>query len=125
MKYKGKEIRVILSKEAQTQYDELKAAVEKEIKDGITKSFNQQLLKSIDNKIAYLKMNPVAGESAQKPLPEMLVQKYGISNLWIMDLINYWRLLYTLKSNEVEIISFVLEWMNHGDYNKLFGRKRR
>lgn len=123
MKYKGKEIKVVLSKEAQSQYDELKAIVEKERKEGITKSFDQQLLKSIDTKIAYLKMNPVAGDSAQKPLPNELIQKYGINNLWIMDLVNYWRLLYTLKSNEVEIISLVLEWMNHDKYNKLFGRK--
>jgi len=81
MKYKGRDIRVILSKEAQDQYDELKALADKEQKEGISKSFNQQLLKSIENKFAYLKMNPVAGESAQKPLPKEFVMKYRINNL--------------------------------------------
>lgn len=69
MKYKGREIKTVLSKEAEKQYDELKAAVKKERNEGITKSFNQQLLKSIESKLEYLKLNPVAGENAQKPLP--------------------------------------------------------
>ena len=69
MKFKGKEVRVILSKNATKEYDELKALVDKEQKEGIKNSFNQQLLKSIDAKIQYLKMNPLSGDHAQKPLP--------------------------------------------------------
>ncbi len=125
MKYKGKEIRVVLSAEAQKQYDELKEEVEKEKREGVKSSFNQQLLKSLENKIEYLKMNPVAGDNAQKPLPKELITKYDINNLWIIDLVNYWRMLYTLKPYEVEIVAFILCWMDHGKYNKLFGRKGR
>ncbi|MFH0836700.1 MAG: hypothetical protein V1870_01080 [Candidatus Aenigmatarchaeota archaeon] len=123
MTYRGKNTRVFLSKDAQKQYDELKVVVERELKEEITKSFNQQLLKSIDNKIAYLKMNPVAGDHAQKPLPKELVSIYDINNLWIIDLVGYWRMFYTLKPNEVEIIALILEWMDHDKYNKMFGRK--
>ncbi len=125
MKYKEREIRVYLSEDAQKQYDELEALVKKERKDGISKSFNQQLLKSIDKKLGYLRMNPVAGESAQKPLPREFVMRYGINNLWIIDLVNYWRMFYTLKPNEIEIIALVLEWMNHNKYNRVFGRKKK
>ena len=85
MKFRGKEVKVILSKEAKQQYDELKLLVSKEQKEGVKSSFNQQLLKSIDNKIEYLKMNPLAGDHAQKPIPFNLVQKYGINNLWIIQ----------------------------------------
>ena len=123
MKFRGKEIRIFLSKDAQKQYDELKADVEKEIKEGIAKSFNQQLLKSIDNKIEYLKTNPIAGDHAQKPLPKELIVKYDINNLWIIDLVGYWRMFYTLKPNEIEIIALILEWMDHDKYNKILGRE--
>ena len=125
MKFKGKEVRVILSKNATKEYDELKALVDKEQKEGIKNSFNQQLLKSIDAKIQYLKMNPLAGDHAQKPLPAYLVQKFDINNLWIIDLVGYWRMLYTLRTDEVEITSFILEWMDHEKYDKVFGRKKK
>lgn len=72
MKFRGKEVKVTLSKEATQQYDELKSIVSKEQKQGINNSFNQQLLKSIDNKINYLKTNPLAGDHAQKPLHPIL-----------------------------------------------------
>jgi hypothetical protein len=73
MRFRGKEVRVILSKNATQEYDELKILAEKEQKEGIKNSFNQQLLKSIDAKIQYLKMNPLAGDHAQKPLPDYLI----------------------------------------------------
>ena len=125
MKFRGKEVQVVLSKEAKREYDELKILVEEEQKKGATNSFNQQLLKSIDNKIEYLKMNPLAGDHAQKPLPSNLVSKYDINNLWIIDLVGYWRMLYTLNTSEVEIISLILEWMGHDKYDKTFGRAKR
>jgi hypothetical protein len=125
MKFRGKEVRVILSKNATHEYDELKILVEKEQKDGISNSLNQQLLKSIDAKIQYLKMNPLAGDHAQKPLPEKFVKEYDINNLWIIDLVGYWRMLYTLRTEEVEIVSLILEWIDHEKYDKIFSRKKK
>lgn len=125
MKFRGKEVRVVLSKEAKQEYDELKNLISEEKKKGMENSFNKQLLKSIDSKIEYLKMNPLAGDHAQKPLPSNLVSKYDINNLWIIDLVGYWRMLYTLHTSEVEIISLILEWMNHNKYDKTFGRKKK
>ena len=125
MKFRGKEVRVVLSKEAKQDYDELKGIASEEQKKGMANSFNQQLLKSIDNKIDYLKMNPLAGDHAQKPLPPGLVSKYEINNLWIIDLVGYWRMLYTLHTSEVEIISLILEWIHHDKYDNTFGRKKR
>ena len=125
MKFHWKEVRVILSKNATQEYDELKILAENEQKNGINNSFNQQLLKSIDAKIEYLKMNPLAGDHAQKPLPEKFVNEYDINNLWIIDLVGYWRMLYTLRTDEVEIVSLILEWINHEKYDKIFGRKKK
>ncbi len=125
MKSTKRKIVTILSKDAAKQYDELKLISESERKQGIMNSFNQQLLKSIDQKISYLKTNPLAGDHAQQPLPCELVDKYGINNLWIIDLVNYWRMFYTLKPDKVEIIALVLDWVDHERYNKMFGRKSR
>ncbi len=33
---------------------------------------------------------------------------------------NAWRLLYTIETNEIRIVSIILEWMNHKDYEKRF-----
>jgi len=50
MKFRGKEVRVVLSKGAKLQYDELKNISLEEQKKGTKNSFNKQLLKSIENK---------------------------------------------------------------------------
>ncbi len=42
-------------------------------------------------------------------------------NLWKYNLPDAWRLIYTIKSpNKIEIISVILEWMNHKDYERKF-----
>jgi hypothetical protein len=49
------------------------------------------------------------------------VTKYRIKNLWKYDLPNGWRLLYTITAdNEVEIISAILEWFDHKNYERKF-----
>ena len=36
---------------------------------------------------------------------------------------DYWRLIYTIQSNEVEIIDFVLNIVDHKTYDTIFGYK--
>ena len=61
------------------------------------------------------------GRNVRKELiPRKLVSMYSLNNLWIYDLPNGWRLLYSLKDNEIELIAAVLDWMNHKDYERLF-----
>ena len=78
------------------------------------------------------KLDDLARAQAQKqePIPqpqqahhqEEYVQKYGINNLWKYDLPRGWRLLYTVTAdNEVELISAILEWFDHKDYERKFG----
>ena len=54
-------------------------------------------------------------------IPKAYIRKYGINNLWKYDLPNAWRLLYTITGTEVMILSVILEWMSHKDYEKRFG----
>jgi hypothetical protein len=51
----------------------------------------------------------------------LIPKEYACNNLWKYNLPDAWRLIYTLKSpNKVEIISVVLDWMNHKDYSRKF-----
>ena len=79
----------------------------------------------MDRVKGWLKDNPFVGEQVQKSLiPVCYINKYGITNLWRIDLSDYWRLIYTVQSNEVEIIDFVLNIDDHTKYDKIFGYKK-
>lgn len=115
-------IKVILKDQAKEEYELLLKVVKEQKKKGRTNSDEMQLLKSINNKVAILKCNPVYGQSVPKALiPKVL----DVDNLFRVELTSYWRMLYTLRTNEVEIISFVLYILDHPTYDKLFGYKSR
>jgi hypothetical protein len=48
------------------------------------------------------------------------VKEYGITNLWKYDLPNAWRLIYTIKEDEVTILNVILEWFDHKEYGRRF-----
>ncbi len=124
MKFKGKEIRVILSEEAIEEYNQLNRMVGEELQRGVTSSVNQSILRSIERVKGWLKDNPFAGEQVQKSkIPPYYLNNYDITNLWRIDLSNYWRLIYTIQSSEIEIIDFVLNIVDHKKYDKIFGYK--
>ncbi len=69
-----------------------------------------------------LENNAFCGIRIRKQLiPKVYIQKYGIDNLWKYDLPRGWRLLYSVANNEVRILSIILEWMNHKNYERKFG----
>ena len=53
-------------------------------------------------------------------IPKSYLEKYGINNLRVYDLPSAWRLLYSIINDEIEIISIILDWMSHKDYERLF-----
>ncbi|MDD4188368.1 MAG: type II toxin-antitoxin system RelE/ParE family toxin [Bacilli bacterium] len=120
-----KEVKVIFEGDAKEEYIKLNFIVEEEIKKGVNKSENQTLLKSIHSKIELLKNNPQAGRAVKKSLIPSKYLKKDITNLWILNLSNYWRLLYNIQTDEVVIFCFVLEYGDHNRYNDLFGFKKK
>jgi Txe/YoeB family toxin of Txe-Axe toxin-antitoxin module len=78
--------------------------------------------KSIRRAIEDLKQNAFWGIQIPKRLiPQEYIQKYNTKNLWKYDLPNGWRLVYTIvNENEVDIISAILEWFDHKDYERRF-----
>ena len=122
----ARSVKVLFSEEANKQYEELNRIVGEETKKGITNSFHQQLLKSINQKKELLKINPQAGIHIQKSLiPKVYEEKYDITNLWKIDLSGYWRMLYTLRTTEIEITNFVLDFLDHETYDMMFGYKKK
>ena len=93
---------------------------------GITSSKDITLLAAINRLFEVLVNNPFYGENAKKDLiPKEYRQKYDAYNLFIADLPDYWRMIYTLESDEIEIIAFVLDIIDHNKYNKKFGFRKR
>ncbi len=79
------------------------------------------MYKFIDRAIDDLKQNPTCGIKIPKKMwPKVYVQKYRITNLWKYDLPNAWRLIYTVESDKVKIMSIILEWFDHKGYEKRF-----
>ncbi len=83
---------------------------------------DKKLYKFIERAKNDLKNNPLSGIKIPKDLwPERYIKEYGVTNLWKYDLPNAWRLVYTIESNEIKIVSIILEWFNHKDYERRFG----
>lgn len=56
----------------------------------------------------------------KKLLPEEYAQKFNIDNLWKYNLPNAWRLIYAVKGNGIIVISVILEWFDHKNYERRF-----
>lgn len=123
--FKGKPTKVIITGDAKEEFDDLNKAVGEEIKKGITSSDHQTLLNSIKQKIEILRDNPEYGIHIPKDrIPKEYIKDYDVNNLWKVNLSGAWRMIYTIRGSEVEIISLILDIMNHRDYEKKFKYKK-
>ena len=84
---------------------------------------DKQLKEWLDQAVNEVRSNAFCGIQIPKRLiPKEYNKKYGpLTNLWKYNLPNAWRLIYTIKRDEVIVLSIVLEWMSHKEYNKRFG----
>ncbi len=100
----------------------VKFVSEKIKKDFESLNDSDLLKKSIKRAIKDLQQNAFFGIQIPKRLfPKAYIEKYKINNLWKYDLPKSWRLIYTITiENEVQIISAILEWFNHKDYDRRF-----
>jgi len=115
-----KKIRVILSHDANKIYNDL-------IRKATTSKKERSILLAITKKVELIKSDPHYGDPISKSLiPKQYIKKYDITNLFRIELPNYWRMLYTLRDGEteIEIIAFILDIVDHKEYNKKFGYKK-
>jgi len=121
MKFKEKGVDVRIIGDAKNSYEELNSQVKDEISKGISGSFNQTLLNAIDQKIDFLKNDPEYGTHiAKNKIPKDYIKKYDINNIWKINLPKAFRMLYSLKGEEIRIFALILDVLNHKDYEKKF-----
>ena len=115
-----KEVRVILSKDAKKVFKYLN---DKSKESKIEKS----ILNAIKQKVEFIKSNFQYGDPISKKLiPKEFIKKYGVNNLFRVELPNFWRMIYSVEkgNSRIEIIAFVLEICDHKKYNKMFKYKK-
>lgn len=82
---------------------------------------DKKLYSFINRAIEDLKIHNCGIKIPRNLWPKIYLQKYSITNLWKYDLPNGWRLIYTIKEEELRIINIILEWFNHKGYENRFG----
>jgi len=86
------------------------------------KTEDPRLYKEVVNALESIKQNAFFGRNVRKELiPKEIVKKHNIDNLWIYNLRKDWRLIYTIAGSRIEVLAIILDWMDHKDYEKLFG----
>jgi Txe/YoeB family toxin of Txe-Axe toxin-antitoxin module len=92
-------------------YDELKdsTAEDKKLHKWLDRAFNE------------IANDAFRGTQIPKRLiPGRYIEQYGIDNLWKYNLPGAWRLLYSIGRDEVVVVSIILEWLPHKDYERRF-----
>lgn len=112
-----KRIIIRLTPEAEEVYQSLKSKASHSKQE-------EALLNSFLNKIELTKNNIQYGQPiAKKLIPEEYKVKYGITNLFRVQLPYYWRMLYSLMEGDNETLIIVVDLIDHKKYNKKFGYK--
>ena len=118
----GKNISIEIIDNAKTAYEKLNIIVGEQKQKGKTSSDEIKLWNGIQRAFDFILQNPFYGENAKKKLiPKYYVQKYGANNLFIVDLPFFWRMIYTISSEKIEIVCFILDIFTHKEYDKRFG----
>ena len=85
------------------------------------------LLKALAKKLDLIQHNVHYGCPINKTLiPSYYRKKYGVNNLFRVELPQFWRMLYTLVAGgtEIEIIAFIVDVCDHSTYDQRFGYKK-
>ncbi len=96
------------------------------IDEKLKKSFenlgkNDELYRWLITAFKDIRSNAFGGIQIPKRLiPKQYLKKYNINNLWKYNLPKAWRLLYSIESDGVIVISIVLEWTDHKKYERIF-----
>lgn len=116
-----KKVRVKLSPEAEQVYKYLNEQAK-------TSKIERSILNAVNKKKELIKANFHYGNPiAENLIPAEYKVKYGVTNLFRVELPNFWRMLYTLTNGEteIEIIAFVLDIIDHHVYDKKFGYRKK
>ena len=99
--------------------EKVQVAFEK-LKD--SKTEDKKLYEFLNRAFEDLERNAFCGVQIPKKLiPKEYIKRFGpLDNLWKYNLPDAWRLTYTIKNGDVMVLSIMLEWMTHKEYEKRF-----
>lgn len=84
-------------------------------------SSEKELFKVINQAMNNLETNAFCGIQIPKNLiPQEYKKKFEVENLWKYDLPRGWRLIYSIAKDEITVLSLVLEWFDHKEYERRF-----
>jgi Txe/YoeB family toxin of Txe-Axe toxin-antitoxin module len=82
---------------------------------------DKKLFVAINKALDNLELNAFSGiQIPKKVIPKEYVVKFNVKNLWKYNLPNGWRLIYSILGDEIVVVTLILEWFNHKDYEKKF-----
>lgn len=120
-----KDVFIEWDKEAEKEFLELQKLVEKGTPSRKKPTY-AQLLSSINIALRNISLDHNYGNLIHlSRISKQTAKKYGTYKIWRVNLVGYWRLLYTIIGSKVKIIAFILEYIDHKKYNKLFGYDKR
>jgi len=95
------------------------------INEKVEKAFEKisdlNLKKFIERAFEDIDQNPFCGiQISKKLIPREYLKKYSIKNLWKYNLPEAWRLIYSIEGVTLKIVTIVLEWLDHKEYEKRF-----
>jgi len=82
----------------------------------------KEIFNQLNTAFDIIAMNPFCGIQVPKRLiPKMYLTKYGIDNLWKFNFHKNWRLMYSVAGDGTQVVTLVLEWLPHKEYERRFG----
>jgi len=90
-----------------------------ELKDGTDEE--KELYETLQETFLKIEENAFCGiQIPKKLIPKEYIQKYNIDNCWKVNSPKGWRLLYAIQRDEIIVITIILEWFDHKEYEKRF-----
>jgi Txe/YoeB family toxin of Txe-Axe toxin-antitoxin module len=86
-----------------------------------TRFEDKELYSNLKKAITKIQENPYCGIRVPSKLwSKEYITKYDIKILYKYDLSNGWRLTYTIRGQQIEVISIIIEWFCHKKYERRF-----
>ncbi len=108
--------------QAKVEFAMLERIVSAQRQEGIPASSEQQLLKSIKQKVGIIRSMPDYGDKVPRG---QIPKGMDADNLFVVRLTHYWRMLYTLQMDEILVVAFILNIVDHPTYDKMFGYRKK
>jgi hypothetical protein len=81
----------------------------------------REIFNQLNSAFDMISLDPFCGIQVPKRLiPKIYITKYGIDNLWKLNFHKNWRLMYSVAGDGTLVVTLVLEWLPHKEYERRF-----